>query len=823
MSNMLNSSKIYMLLEKRKSPFLSMIDKTYNYAEEFLPKINRVFANYTGHDKVHSLNVSDYMYHLCDAPEELSDLELTVMMYVALLHDIGMVVSEDEIRQVRAGVTGITERKYDVVLNKYKDDITALQECFRPIHGKRSYEHIMNMSSENFIIPGHTYISFQEEVAKISAAHNENFEWIKNNVSSENIKGEWKINSQFIAMLLRIADYLDIDDERASVDLYYYLAPTGFGDLEWRQHFDVDNIQKISEDKATGKKYIEFYGESSDPSIHRKLLKYFDSISNELNNAVELSETFKEKRYMLTVGTTVRNKIRTKGFAFSDFKLSLDYKAVTSLLMGENIYGNKKYGLRELIQNSIDTCMVMKEDSLQLEEYRYETYNPFINIIIDHDKHQVIIQDNGRGMSIDILKKYFLNVGVSYYISDDYLFQGHTYNPIGNYGIGFLACFMLSDKVKVSTKYYRDDHSNKIEFEKNSEYICLTNESSRGGHGTEIILEYDSFLEVFQNVNVIQYFIESNFIDCGIPISLIETKDGTPQKKLVKLKKINEYFTNSIILDDYFCDIEVSIHMSYKGIRFVEKLSDFGGDRNYLFNEEAELQEETDRFDIELRPYVVDGKIKYYMIPIILPEDEEDFIKAYDVLEDFDEAIKKISYKQANIISKELPEDMDRTMLESGEDLIFPELDFDQFKENIEFADEVSSCIYVKEKDVIVGDGRRILPYHKEAKFNGTKFWENTDYLFVKNVLIKNSRICVPFLVDGIELKGIVVNVKNKNIIPDISRNSINENNVAAISYAIGKALHLWILKNGNLDYEESFLVNKFIEQCYSCDNVFLK
>lgn len=263
--------------------------------------------------------------------------------------------------------------------------------------------------------------------------------------------------------------------------------------------------------------------------------------------------------------------------------------------------------------------------------------------------------------------------------------------------------------------------------------------------------------------------------------------------------------------------------MSYKGIRFVEKLSDFGGDRNYLFNEEAELQEETDRFDIELRPYVVDGKIKYYMIPIILPEDEEDFIKAYDVLEDFDEAIKKISYKQANIISKELSEDMGRTMLESGEDLIFPELDFDQFKENIEFADEVSSCIYVKEKDVIVGDGRRILPYHKEAKFNGTKFWENTDYLFVKNVLIKNSRICVPFLVDGIELKGIVVNVKNKNIIPDISRNSINENNVAAISYAIGRALHLWILKNGNLDYEESFLVNKFIEQCYSCDNVFLK
>ena len=43
----------------------------------------------------------------------------------------------------------------------------------------------MKMSSENFLIPGHTHISFQEDVAKISAAHNENFEWIKNNISSE--------------------------------------------------------------------------------------------------------------------------------------------------------------------------------------------------------------------------------------------------------------------------------------------------------------------------------------------------------------------------------------------------------------------------------------------------------------------------------------------------------------------------------------------------------------------------------------------------------------------------------------------------------------
>lgn len=114
--------------------------------------------------------------------------------------------------------------------------------------------------------------------------------------------------------------------------------------------------------------------------------------------------------------------------------------------MGEHIYGDK-YGLRELIQNSIDACKTMEELLLQMEEFRYQNYQPFISIALDKDRRQVVLMDNGSGMSIDILKKYFLNVGVSYYASDDYLLQVRTYSPIGHYGIGFLACFMLSDRV----------------------------------------------------------------------------------------------------------------------------------------------------------------------------------------------------------------------------------------------------------------------------------------------------------------------------------------------------------------------------------------
>ena len=160
-----------------------------------------------------------------------------------------------------------------------------------------------------------------------------------------------------------------------------------------------------------------------DPSVHRKLLKYFDAINGELKNAVDLCESFVDEKYLLPLKTNVVNQIQSKGFSFSDLRLSLDYNAVTNLLMGEHIYGDRKYGLRELIQNSIDACKTMEESATKMEKFRYQNYQPYISVILDKDRKKVMVMDNGSGMSIDILKKYFLNVGVSYYASDDYRLQ----------------------------------------------------------------------------------------------------------------------------------------------------------------------------------------------------------------------------------------------------------------------------------------------------------------------------------------------------------------------------------------------------------------
>jgi molecular chaperone HtpG len=490
--------------------------------------------------------------------------------------------------------------------------------------------------------------------------------------------------------------------------------------------------------------------------------------------------------------------------------------------MGENIYGDKKYGLRELIQNSIDACMVMQEESDGKDEFMYNPYQPFINIILDHDRKQVIIYDNGRGMSVDILKKYFLNVGVSYYVSEDYLFKGNIYTPIGNYGIGFLACFMLSDKINVITKYYGESLANKIEFEKNSEYICLTYEDVPRSQGTEIILDYDQFFTVFSNNQAhIEAFIKKNFLDCQIPIRLITSIDGKTNSKVLELQKLESLYPESTRLDNCFNGIQVALQFNYKGITFLKNFTDIYANESYIYQQESNemvLEQDLDS-PVLLKNYISEGVIKFLSIPIITSSEVDDFKKAYDVLEDFDAALRKISYENANIISDDASLYNDSELIDSSYDRIIGDYTLNNFRGQAGHSNKAPTYTFLEEKRVVQGPSNKILPYTTEVGFQGRYSFEYTDYLYIKNVLIANARIKIPFLVEGIELKGLIVNVISKNIIPNVSRNNISEQHSKSLAYAIGKALHIWIYENGSFDSEEKELLKTFIQQYYPEDN----
>ena len=157
-------------------------------------------------------------------------------------------------------------------------------------------------------------------------------------------------------------------------------------------------------------------------------------------------------------------------------------------------------------------------------------------------------------------------------------------------------------------------------------------------------------------------------------------------------------------------------------------------------------------------------------------------------MEDFEQALDKIDYETINILSIDCDEEQFEREIEYG-DMIIGEYTFEDFCEQFEHCDTVQTHTFKEKYFVICNGGEKILPYTKGANFGGKYSFSQNDKTYIKNVF----------------------------------RDNLNADCQGVLSYAIGKALHIWILENVAMPSEERNLLEKFIEVCYHDNNCCLK
>ena len=231
-----------------------------------------------------------------------------------------------------------------------------------------------------------------------------------------------------------------------------------------------------------------------------------------------------------------------------------------------------------------------------------------------------------------------------------------------------------------------------------------------------------------------------------------------------------------------------------------------------------------DEENISIKNFVKDGKITFLKIPIITEDEESEFLKAYDVLEDYQEALDKMgNYETINIWGDEDEfEDYDFIIEESSESIIGG-YTLGGFRNQFHHGSLTPVKPEIIKKGVVTGESNAVLPYNEENTFKGRFSWENTDTCYVKSVLLSGLRIKIPYLVDGVILKGAVINIFNREFIPNVSRNNISASQQEKLSYAIGKAIHLWIRDHAELSTEQKALLDVFIETKYKETNYCLR
>ena len=127
-------------------------------------------------------------------------------------------------------------------------------------------------------------------------------------------------------------------------------------------------------------------------------------------------------------------------------------------LMINSIYTNKEIFLRELISNASDAIDKLYYRSLTDKEVNTNRTELKIRIDIDKDNRNLIITDNGCGMTEKELENNLGTIAKSGSLAfkqankDNKEVKDENIDIIGQFGVGFYSAFMVSDLVIVESK-----------------------------------------------------------------------------------------------------------------------------------------------------------------------------------------------------------------------------------------------------------------------------------------------------------------------------------------------------------------------------------
>ena len=207
-------------------------------------------------------------------------------------------------------------------------------------------------------------------------------------------------------------------------------------------------------------------------------------------------------------------------------------------LIKKFLYSDQEIFLRELISNATDALTKMQHLS-SIGEFKGEIGDLGVELKIDKKAKKLHIIDNGVGMTSDEVKKYINDVAFSgaEEFLEKYKETSKDTGIIGHFGLGFYSSFMVSDKVEIITKSYKDEPAAHWICDGSPEYSLKKSEKIE--RGTEIILhiskdskDYLEESKISELLNKYNKFMPHP-IKFGTKEETIPGKEGEKEEKVI--------------------------------------------------------------------------------------------------------------------------------------------------------------------------------------------------------------------------------------------------------------------------------------------------
>ena len=191
------------------------------------------------------------------------------------------------------------------------------------------------------------------------------------------------------------------------------------------------------------------------------------------------------------------------------------------------LYSDHDIFLRELVSNAVDATQKLRTLAAT-GEFKGETTDLKVRVSLDGKAGTLTVSDNGIGMTAEEIDKYINQIAFSGVTDFLDKYKDKAEAIIGHFGLGFYSAFMVSKKVEIVTKSYRDG-AQAVRWSCDGSPEFSIEDTEKATHGTDVVLYIDDDCKEFLQKQKIESLLNKYCKFMAVPVVFgkkTEWKDG---------------------------------------------------------------------------------------------------------------------------------------------------------------------------------------------------------------------------------------------------------------------------------------------------------
>ena len=191
------------------------------------------------------------------------------------------------------------------------------------------------------------------------------------------------------------------------------------------------------------------------------------------------------------------------------------------------LYSDHEIFLREMVSNAVDATQKIKTLA-EKGDFKGELGDLTVHVNLDKDKGTLTINDRGIGMTEEEIDKYINQIAFSGVNDFPDKYKDNANAIIVHFGLGFYSSFMVSKKVEIITRSYKDG-AKAVKWSCDGSPSYEISEAEKEGRGSDIVLYIDDDCKEFLEKNKIEELLNKYCKFLPVPVAFgkkTEWKDG---------------------------------------------------------------------------------------------------------------------------------------------------------------------------------------------------------------------------------------------------------------------------------------------------------